>query len=189
MMGNPYAEQESKLKALEDEIAQAEASLENDFSKFASEELEKSERLQELFFDNKQEFIKSILKLQNDFLKDLQGKVEKANALRGELGQQKAMDSISEAAEEFDKMNLGVSSDELLDFFSEDLPKREKTPLENLKPSEFFKALFEKYTAYQNGTQKTQNKETFKNEELPRRLNGGGASVENEGEELLTQRF
>lgn len=178
----PYAEQEMRLKALEDEISQAEASLENDFAKFASAKLESDEAFEELFFEDKEGFIKQILALQNEFLKSLQAKVDEANTLRGKIGQAKAMDNIQAAAEAFDARNLGVSSDELLDFFSQDLPPREKAALESLEPSAFFTALFEKY-------QNAKGAEKEKNEGLPQRLNASSANVENDSDELLTQRF
>ncbi|ENQ3534191.1 hypothetical protein ACEOZC_001603, partial [Campylobacter upsaliensis] len=72
---SPLNDDEARLAVLENEISQAEASLEGDFASFAAAKLENDEALSELFFEDKESFIKSILSLQNEFLKDLQNKV------------------------------------------------------------------------------------------------------------------
>lgn len=170
---------EARLAVLENEISQAEASLEKDFASFAAEKLNNDESLAELFFEDKEEFIKQILHLQNEFLKSLQNKVDEANSLRDQIGQKKAFDNIQAAADAFDGKNLGVSSDTLLDFFQKDLSPRAKANLESLEPSAFFEEL---YKLYQSQTEE-------QSEELPQRLNASSASVESGGDSLVTQRF
>lgn len=176
---SPLNDDEARLAVLENEISQAEASLENDFASFAAQKLNSDEGLEEAFFEDKEEFIKQILHLQNEFLKSLQNKVDEANELRGQIGQKKAFDTIQAAADAFDAQNLGVSSDALLDFFQKDLSPRAKANLENLEPSAFFEEL---YKLYQGETQE-------QSEELPQRLNASSASVESGGDSLVTQRF
>ncbi|WP_270971889.1 hypothetical protein [Campylobacter upsaliensis] len=176
---SPLNDDEARLAVLENEISQAEASLEQDFASFAAEKLASDESLEELYFEDKEEFIKQILHLQNEFLKSLQNKVDEANELRGQIGQKKAFDNIQAAADAFDARNLGVSSDELLDFFQKDLSPRAKANLESLEPSAFFEEL---YKLYQGETQE-------QSEELPQRLNASSASVESGGDSLVTQRF
>lgn len=174
-----YADDEARLLALESEISQAEASLESDFSKFAAARLEK-EDLEELFFEDKEAFVKQILAMQNEFLKDLQGKVSEANELRGQIGQKKALGDIEKAAAEFDNKGFGVDSETLLDFFQNDLPPREKVELENLKPAQFFEALAKKYQAKKGGVDNT----------LPQRLNASSADAgSGESGDVMTQRF
>lgn len=175
----PLNDDEARLAVLENEISQAEASLENDFASFAAQKLNSDEGLEEAFFEDKEEFIKQILHLQNEFLKSLQNKVDEANELRGQIGQKKAFDTIQAAADAFDAQNLGVSSDELLDFFQKDLSPRAKANLENLEPSAFFEKLY----SFTQGAKEEQS------EELPQRLNASSASVESGGDSLVTQRF
>ncbi|HEC1574547.1 TPA: hypothetical protein R1X61_000267 [Campylobacter upsaliensis] len=177
---SPLNDDEARLAVLENEISQAEASLEQDFAKYAAEKLASDESLEELYFEDKEEFIKQILHLQNEFLKSLQNKVDEANELRGQIGQKKAFDNIQAAADAFDAQNLGVSSDTLLDFFQKDLSPRAKANLESLEPSAFFEELYKLYQG--------ENKEQ-ESEELPQRLNASSASVESGGDSLVTQRF
>ncbi|HEO8741706.1 TPA: hypothetical protein R1X42_000782 [Campylobacter upsaliensis] len=176
---SPLNDDEARLAVLENEISQAEASLEQDFASFAAEKIASDESLEELYFEDKEEFIKQILHLQNEFLKSLQNKVDEANELRGQIGQKKAFDNIQAAADAFDAQNLGVSSDELLDFFQKDLSPRAKANLESLEPSEFFNELYRLYQAQNQSSE----------EELPQRLNASSASVESGGDSLVTQRF
>ncbi|HEC1564675.1 TPA: hypothetical protein R1X66_000680 [Campylobacter upsaliensis] len=177
---SPLNDDEARLAVLENEISQAEASLEQDFASFAAEKIASDESLEELYFEDKEEFIKQILHLQNEFLKSLQNKVDEANELRGQIGQKKAFDNIQAAADAFDAQNLGVSADTLLDFFQKDLSPRAKANLESLEPSAFFEELYKLYQG--------ENKEQ-ESEELPQRLNASSASVESGGDSLVTQRF
>lgn len=175
-----YKDDEARLQALESEISQAEASLENDFARFASERLNDAS-MEELFYEDKEAFVKQILQMQNEFLKGLQDKVSEANELRGQIGQKKALSDIEAAAAEFDNQGLGVNSDTLLDYFQNDLTAREKAEFENLGAKDFFNALAKKYMESQGKNQ---------NEPLPQRLNASSASVDgSEGGELITQRF
>lgn len=170
---------EARLNALENEISQAQQSLERDFAAFAADKLN-DENLEELFFEDKEAFIREILTLQNEFLSGLQGKINEAKALRGQIDEKKAFSSIQAAADAFDAKNMGISSDELLDYFQNDLSPREKKEIENLEPEAFFETLFKK---------KQGNNRTSENESLPSRLNGSGANVEGGSEEVLTRRF
>ncbi len=52
-------EKEIELETLKREIAQAEASLENDFAKHMAEKTD--EKLEDLFFNNKVDFYRSVL--------------------------------------------------------------------------------------------------------------------------------
>lgn len=65
---NPFdtTAEENELNALNAELEQARASLEGDFAKYAAENT--SAELEELFFENKEEFFKAILEMQNTFL-------------------------------------------------------------------------------------------------------------------------
>lgn len=170
---------EARLSALENEIKQAEESLEQDFATFAAEKLQ-DENLEELFFEDKEAFVKELLALQNEFLSGLDGKINEAKALKGKIDEKKAFSSIQAAADAFDAKNMGISSDELLDYFQNDLSPREKKEVENLEPQAFFEALFKKKQGGVNASE---------DEGLPMRLKGSGANVENEGSEVLTRRF
>lgn len=73
-------EKEIELETLKREIAQAEASLENDFAKHMAEKTD--EKLEDLFFNNKVDFYRSVLVEQNNYLNEnISKKIDKAMAL------------------------------------------------------------------------------------------------------------
>ena len=74
---------EADLKALDEEIAQASESLESDFAKFAASKMD--EKMEELFFENKEDFFKQILLWQNEFLEAYRNKLERRQGLQNNI--------------------------------------------------------------------------------------------------------
>ncbi len=178
---DPYAteQDEAALKALDEEIAQAAASLESDFAKFAASKVD--EKTEELFFEDKEEFFKQVCAWQNEFLSGFREKQGKAKALSDEIGLKKSFKAIENAKNEFAKNHPEVNTNELMDFYANDLSPRIKANLDKLEPREFFEALFIEFSKQNGSTQSSVNKE--QNEALPKRINGSEADINSGGEE------
>lgn len=160
---------EQELSALESEISQAEASLEQDFAKYAAQNL--SEESEELFFEDKEAFILQILQMQNDFLNEgLRAKMQKAEHLKGEINSKKQMQGIEAAQNEFLQENPEADINALMDFYEEELGSKYKKELDKLEPKDFFNTLYEIY--------KMRNHKGGESEEhLPRELNANEADA------------
>ncbi|MFQ6341361.1 Coiled-coil domain-containing protein [Campylobacter sp. VTCC 70190] len=161
---------ESKLAALEEELKQAEASLENDFAEYASQAM--SEELEELFFEDKKAFIEAILKMQNEFLQtNYNPKLEEAAKLRKGIANKNALASIDSAKEEFLKNNPEADINALMEFYDQELGIKYKKELDKLEPLEFFSVLYEIY--------KQRNHLATQNDALPRNPNAQNIDADN----------
>ncbi|TQR31796.1 Coiled-coil domain-containing protein [Campylobacter sp. MIT 99-7217] len=163
----PALSKEEQLQTLENEISQAEQSLESDFAKFASSQID--EKMEELFFENKEEFIKAILSMQNNFLQEnYNALLQKRDNLKGQIAQEKQFADIEKAQQEFLAKHPDANMEELLALYYEELGTRYKKELDNLPPNEFFEAL------YQIQKQRSGGKEE---ENLPKDLNASSGDV------------
>lgn len=181
---NPFdsTAEEARLYALEEEIKQASASIENDFAKYVTEQLNEDD--DELYFSNKEAFIKKILGFQNDFLAKIATKQNEANALKGEIENKKSMQSIQTAAENFSEKNPDVNIDDLFDFYANDLPPRLRANLDKLEPNAFFEELNKIYNSQQNIQNNNQ-------QDLPKELKGAPTAANETAlnEESVTNRY
>ncbi|WP_120953263.1 Coiled-coil domain-containing protein [Helicobacter sp. L8] len=171
-------QQENQLKVLKDEIAQAEASLEGDFAKWASENIDA--QLEGLFFDDKEAFIKKLLEMQNQFLKDnLGSKVQQANDLQGQIHTKKGEQEVQQAQADFLAKHPDANMEEMVAFYQDDLPPKYKKELDNLQGVEFFETLYQLFKSYKG-----------EEENLPQRLEGQAAPANNPNpQELVMDRF
>lgn len=170
--------QQQELDAINAELEQARASIEGDFAKFASENT--TPEMEELFFENKEQFYLQILQMQNDFLESGVGaKEQRAAELTADINQKQQMGAIEQAEMAFLQKHPEVNTDELLDFFKNDLPPRQQAELEKLPPEQFFEALFE----LKGGEQAPQQEEqaSGEDEKLPQQLNGVASSEAGQG--------
>ncbi|MBS4407342.1 Coiled-coil domain-containing protein [Campylobacter vulpis] len=170
--------QEEELSALENEISQAEASLEQDFASFAAEKLASDETLEELFFEDKEGFILQILQMQNDFLNEgLRAKMQRADTLKSDIEGKKQMQGIEAAQKEFLEAHPDADMAALMEFYEEELGAKYKKELDKLEPKDFFTTLYEIY--------QMRNKKGDEEEHLPRELeaNEADASVSSVGSE------
>lgn len=135
---------EEQLAVLENEISQAEQSLEANFAKFAADSID--EKLEELFFENKEEFIKTILGMQNAFLKENYDKlIAKRDALKGEIAQDEAFSQIEAAQNAFIQKHPDADMNALMQLYNEELGPRYKKELDKLAPEQFFETLYQIY--------------------------------------------
>lgn len=174
-------QQEQELAALQNELAQSEASLEADFAKWCSQNLTAED--EELFFENKEAFVQNILQKQNAFIQEqLAGKMQRAKALQTEIGERKTFAEIENAQNAFLQKHPDADMNALKDFYLQDLPPRYRAELEKLNGADFFEALLQAYQAYNGGEQVEQ--------ELPQRVSGNGSVADVAGmQNSVMQRF
>ncbi|WP_187831888.1 Coiled-coil domain-containing protein [Helicobacter pylori] len=171
-------DKEIELETLKREIAQAEASLENDFAKHMAEKTD--EKLEDLFFNNKVDFYRSVLVEQNNYLNDnISKKINKAVALSEEIENSKKSQEIEEAKAEFleKHKNENIDFNELVDFYNEELPQKYKREIDKLDGVQFFQAIYDLFKAAQG--ENVQEGEAYAREEernLPKEVKGNGVS-------------
>ncbi|MFP6279841.1 Coiled-coil domain-containing protein [Helicobacter pylori] len=171
-------EKEIQLETLKREIAQAEESLENDFAKHMAEKTD--EKLEDLFFNNKVDFYKSVLVEQNNYLNEnISKKVNKAVALSEEIETSKKKEEVEKAKAEFLEKHKDEDIDfnELVDFFNEELPQKYKREIDNLNGVQFFEAIYNLLKAAQG--ENIQERKAYDREEernLPKEVQGNGVS-------------
>ncbi|EJB87663.1 hypothetical protein HPHPH11_0288 [Helicobacter pylori Hp H-11] len=171
-------DKEIELETLKREIAQAEASLENDFAKHMAEKTD--EKLEDLFFNNKVDFYRSVLVEQNNYLNDnISKKINKAVALSEEIETSKKSQEIEEAKAEFLEKHKDENIDfnELVDFYNEELPQKYKREIDKLDGVEFFQSIYDLLKAAQ-GENMQEGKAYAREEErnLPKEVKGNGVS-------------
>ena len=184
-------DKEQALSVLQNELAQSEAALEENFAKWCASSLNADD--EELFFEDKEAFIRGILEKQNAFImQELGEKSQRAKQLENEIGNDKAFAEVEGAQQRFLEANPSADIGALLDFYEQDLPPRYKAELEALNPDEFFTALNEIYNAYQGGSQSGGSSESQANKEaqLPKQIQGVPSSAEGGGNaDLMMNRF
>ncbi|BCD48471.1 Coiled-coil domain-containing protein [Helicobacter suis] len=190
----PTLEDKTKeLETLKNEISQAEASLEADFAKYAAENMD--EKLEQLFFDNKEQFVQELLTMQNQFLKDKLGdKAKRASELHEEISTEQTKQELENIKEQFKQNHPEANMDDLIRFYNEDLPPKYRNQLDQLEGLNFFNQLYELYKAF-SGEQNPENAQNEQNPEnpdpnLPKRLNGNATSSPDQApKELVMNRF
>ncbi|MCQ2693951.1 Coiled-coil domain-containing protein [Helicobacter pylori] len=171
-------EKEIELETLKREIAQAEASLENDFAKHMAEKTD--EKLEDLFFNNKVDFYRFVLVEQNDFLNNhISKKINKAIALSEEIETSKKSQEIEKAKAEFLEKHKdeNINFNELVLFYNEELPQKYKREIDKLDGVQFFQAIYDLFQAAQG--ENMQEKKAYAREEernLPKEVKGNGVS-------------
>ncbi|BCD45137.1 hypothetical protein [Helicobacter suis] len=189
----PTLEDKTKeLETLKNEISQAEASLEADFAKYAAENMD--EKLEQLFFDNKEQFVQELLTMQNQFLKDKLGdKAKRASELHEEISTEQTKQELENIKEQFKQNHPEANMDDLIRFYNEDLPPKYRNQLDQLEGLNFFNQLYELYKAF-SGEQAPENGANEQPENpdpnLPKRLNGNATSSPDQApKELVMNRF
>lgn len=175
---NPFdiSAEESELKALQAEIEQARASLETDFAKFEAEKFASDQAFQELIFENAEAFFAQILQDQNAYLaQNFTPKVERAEQLNADIAQKQQFGAIDAAAKAFMQNHPEADINELMRFFSEELPPKVQNELQSLPPEQFFEELFALYEQVKNGAGANAQQaepEPAQQENLPQQIQG-----------------
>ncbi len=168
-------EKEIELETLKREIAQAEASLEQDFIKHMVDKT--NEKVEDLFFSNKPEFYRFVFTEQNNYLREkLTDKVSKAMALSDEIQSDKDAEEIEKDKQAFLNKHPEVDFNELLEFYEEELPKSVKKQIDKLEGVAFFEAVLDYLNAFNAKEQEPKKESQEEEKELPREALGNGVS-------------
>ena len=139
----PQAQQlspQDRLQALNAELDQARASIEQNLAKELAQ-LATDTELEDLFYEDKEAFFNKILQIQNEkILSQLQPLVDERNALGQEVQAQNKMEAIEQARQKFEAENPQVDTQALLQGFTQ-LPPEQQAQIENLPPEQIFPAL------------------------------------------------
>lgn len=147
---NPYdtTSESQELELLQNELAQSEAGLEANFAKYASELI--TPELEELFYDNKEEFLIQLQKMQNQFYQDnITSKQARVGDLQQQISQKQMMGEIDQARASFESES-GADVNELLQFYEDFVPNAAKRELDKLPPKDFFAQLYQIYQTQTN---------------------------------------
>ncbi len=168
-------EKEIELETLKREIAQAEASLEQDFIKHMVDKT--NEKVEDLFFSDKPEFYRFVFTEQNNYLKEkLTDKVSKAMVLSDEIQSEKDAEEIEKDKKAFLNKHPEVDFNGLLEFYEEELPKSVKKQIDKLDGVDFFEAVLGYFNAI-NAKEEEPKKENKEEESpLPKEALGNGVS-------------
>lgn len=182
----PQNEKQERLNALQAEIEQNAQSIEQDFAQLASKEVDKDPELENLFFEDREEFFKKILSLQNQFLQTQIGdKQAQAQELEGEIAFDTQMQDMQAAQDAFMQKHPEADINELMEFYLQ-LPKDIQAEMQTLRPDEFFEALL----ALKQGSQNPKEDKEQPKEDLPQQVSGVGADITDSSEqELPTTRY
>lgn len=171
---------QERLQALQSELSQSQASLEQNLAGILAKECDES--LEELFYEDKQAFFEKIFALQNEKIKaELEPRMQEIESLGQEIAVDDKMQAIEAAKEQFAAQNPNANPDELLQFFMQ-LPPEQQAQIESLPPEQIFQALQELQGGAAQGAPSG---------ELPQQLSGipSAASVNEPELDLPTQRY
>lgn len=129
-----------RMQALEAELEQARASIEQNLAKDLAK-LSSDTELEDLFYEDKEAFFKKVLEIQNEkILSQLQPLVDERNKLGQEVDAQNKMQALEQARLEFEQANPQVDTQSLLQGFTQ-LPPEQQAEIEALPPEQIFPAL------------------------------------------------
>ncbi|KHL89688.1 Coiled-coil domain-containing protein [Helicobacter pylori] len=168
-------EKEIELETLKREIAQAEASLEQDFIKHMVDKT--SEKVEDLFFSNKPEFYRFVFTEQNNYLREkLTDKVGRAMDLSDEIQRDRESEEIEKDKEAFLKKHPGIDFNELIEFYNEEVPNRFKKQIDRLEGVAFFEAILDYFNAVIAKEEESKSEEKEEGSKLPKEALGNGVS-------------
>ncbi len=168
-------EKEIELETLKREIAQAEASLEQDFIKHMVDKTD--EKVEDLFFSNKPEFYRFVFTEQNNYLREkLTDKVSKAMALSDEIQNDKDAEEIEKDKQAFLSKHPEVDFNALLDFYNEEIPNRFKKEIDKLEGVAFFEAILDYFNAVNAKAEEPKKENKDEESQLPKEVLGNGVS-------------
>ncbi len=168
-------EKEIELETLKREIAQAEASLEQDFIKHMVDKT--NEKVEDLFFSNKPEFYRFVFTEQNNYLKEkLTDKVGRAMDLSDEIQSDKDAEEIERDKQAFLKKHPEIDFNDLLDFYNEEIPNRLKKEIDKLEGVAFFEAILDYFNALNAKEEEPKSEAKEEEKELPKEALGNGVS-------------
>ena len=170
---------QDELSILEGEISDAMNAFENDFALAAAQKVNENLELENLFFDDREEFFRQIVSFQNEFLEEIKGKMSKADELRGSIQENHKQTDFNSKMQEFAKAHPEINMQELMEF-ANTLPQELKDQLNELPIKFFFDALLEIFNRKDE-----LNPQQPAEESLPQRINGVATNQEFSADENL----
>ncbi|PAF41371.1 hypothetical protein [Helicobacter sp. 11S02596-1] len=141
---DPYstADEETQLQALQEELENAKETIKDDFAKYAAERFEATPELEEMFFNDKQEFFKTIVQLQEDYLEaNIKSKLAQAEQLQNSIHTKKTGAEFSKAKSEFLSQYPDENVEGLVAFAQEAIPPKQLAELTQLPMGDFLRAV------------------------------------------------
>lgn len=179
---NPYdtSGEVAELEALQNELAQSEEALEGECAKAIASQLNEAD--DELYFEDKEGFIKRVFSLQNAWIKENIGsKQERAQVLSDSINAKNEQASIEQAAQEFQAAHPEADIAQLMDFLNNEVPPRIANELQaEQDPIAFFEKLYELFLSA-NGQNAQPQGEPQSREELPAQLQGVSKQADMQG--------
>lgn len=179
---NPYdtSGEVAELEALKAELSQSEESIEGNAAQAIAKQLTEAD--DELYFEDKEAFVKRIFTLQNAWIKEnITPKEARAQELIGSIESKNQMGQVEAGAQAFLANHPELTPDiipVIMQFVAEELPPRMAKELHSISdPLEFFEtayAIYSQATGHAQGGEATppQNPQGQESEELPAQLQG-----------------
>lgn len=178
---NPYdtSGEVSELQALQNELSQSEESIEGNAASAIAKQLTEAD--DELYFEDKEAFVKRIFTLQNAWIKEnIEPKQARAQELIGTIESKNQMGQVEAGAQAFLANHPELTPDiipTIMRFLAEELPPRMANELHSISdPLEFFETAYAIYSQAtgqaQGGEQSAEPQGQQESEELPAQLQG-----------------
>lgn len=188
---NPYdtSGELAELEALKAELSQSEEALEGNAASDIAKQLTEAD--DELYFEDKEAFVKRVFALQNAWIKEnIAPKEARINELGASIANKQEQESIEAGAQAFLANHPELTPDiipTMMQFVAEELPPRMAKELHSISdPLEFFEAAYALYSQAtgQGGSDSTPAQEPQgqqENEELPAQLQGVSKQADMQG--------
>lgn len=181
---NPYdtSGELAELEALKAELTQSEEALEGNAASDIAKQLTEAD--DELYFEDKEAFVKRIFALQNAWIKEnITPKEARINELGASIANKQEQESIEAGAQAFLSNHPELTPDiipVIMQFVAEELPPRMAKELHAISdPLEFFEAAYAIYSQATGQAQEPQGQQ--ENEELPAQLQGVSKQADMQG--------
>lgn len=164
-------QEQGQLEAIQKELQDIEASVENDFAEHISALIDNDSVLEELFFSDRVTFFKKVIEEQNKFVSALvEPRAAKAKELQDTIAGKSEMANIEAIKQDFQSRHPEVDIKELIAFFANELPPRVQEEIKSQPIEAFFDLVYEIYAA-QNAPQEEVQEESPP-EDLPAQAQG-----------------
>lgn len=184
---NPYdtSGELAELEALKAELSQSEEALEGNAASDIAKQLTEAD--DELYFEDKEAFVKRIFALQNAWIKEnIAPKEARINELGASIANKQEQQSIEAGAQAFLANHPELTPDiipVIMQFVAEELPPRMAKELHSINvPLEFFEAAYAIYSQATGHAQESQEPQgQQESEELPAQLQGVSKQADMQG--------
>lgn len=141
-------QEQGQLEAIQKELQDIEASVENDFAEHISTLIDNDSVLEELFFSDRVTFFKKVIEEQNKFVNALvEPRVAKVKELQDTIAGKSELANIEAIKQDFQSRHPEVNIKELIAFFANELPQRVQEEIKSQPIEAFFDLVYEIYAA------------------------------------------